>query len=186
MSYDNQYSFVDENHFNDVIDVSDIQKYYRSSEKAMTQLLFSTLSNNDLARKKIHKEAKTLIKTIREKPLSSLSIEGLLLQYNLNSEEGIALMCLAEALLRVPDVTTINQLIEDKLGTPDWSKGQESQSTLGHAMQWGLILTGKVLNKTDDLRYMQNVLKKVVAKLGQPALRQAINQFMRVFASQFV
>ncbi|MEE2770197.1 MAG: bifunctional proline dehydrogenase/L-glutamate gamma-semialdehyde dehydrogenase PutA [Pseudomonadota bacterium] len=186
MSYDNQYSFVDENHFNDVIDVSDIQKYYRSSEKAMTQLLFSSLSNNDLARKKIHKEAKTLIKTIREKPLSSLSIEGLLLQYNLNSEEGIALMCLAEALLRVPDVTTINQLIEDKLGTPDWSKGQESQSTLGHAMQWGLILTGKVLNKTDDLKYMQNVLKKVVAKLGQPALRQAINKFMRVFASQFV
>ena len=95
-------------------------------------------------------------------------------------------MCLAEALLRVPDVTTINRLIEDKLGTPDWSKGQESQSALGHAMQWGLILTGKVLNKTDDVHYMQNVLKSAIAKLGQPALRKAIRQFMRVFASQFV
>ena len=186
MSHDNQHSFSNSNAFKEVVSVKDIQKYYRMPEKEMVKLLFSTLNNNDLARKKIHKEAKALIKVIREKPLSSLSIEGLLLQYNLNSEEGIALMCLAEALLRVPDVTTINRLIEDKLGTPDWSKGQESQSALGHAMQWGLILTGKVLSKTDDVHHMQNVLKSVIAKLGQPALRKAIHQFMRVFASQFV
>ena len=186
MSHDKQHSFSNSNQFKDIVAVKDIQKYFRMPEAEMVKLLFTTLNNNDLARKKIHKEAKALIKVIREKPLSSLSIEGLLLQYNLNSEEGIALMCLAEALLRVPDVITINRLIEDKLGTPDWSKGEESQSALGHAMQWGLILTGKVLSKTDDVHHMQNVLKSVIAKLGQPALRTAIHQFMRVFASQFV
>lgn len=186
MNNGKQSSFENSNHFEDFKNMQDIQKYYRIPEKDMVKLLFSTLNNNDLARKKIHKEAKALIKIIRKKPLSSLSIEGLLLQYNLNSEEGIALMCLAEALLRVPDINTINRLIEDKLGTPDWSKGQESQSALGHAMQWGLILTGKVLNKTDDIRHMQTVLKSVIAKLGQPALRTAIHQFMRVFAGQFV
>lgn len=174
------------NDFSDICDVQKIQACYRLSEHDMVHSMWGVLNNNDLARKKIHKQAKALIKVIREKPLSSLSIEGLLLQYNLNSEEGISLMCLAEALLRVPDRVTINRLIEDKLGNPDWSNGQESQSALGHAMQWGLILTGKILNRTDDVSYMQNVLKSVIAKLGQPALRTAINQFMRVFANQFV
>lgn len=178
--------FFTPNAFEGMADFADIQADYRANEGQLLTSWMRVFDKNDLTRKKIHRQAKALITAVRKQTVSTISIESLLLQYQLNTEEGIALMCLAEALLRVPDRQTMNRLIQDKLGEPDWHKAQASPTTLGHAMQWGLMLTGKVLKQTEDASHMQQVLKSLVVKMGQPALRTAVQQFMRLFANQFV
>ncbi len=111
-------------------------------------------------------------------------MEVFLAEYGLSTEEGIALMCLAEALLRVPDADTIDALIEDKIAPSEWSAHLgKSSSPLVNASTWGLLLTGKVLQEG---RGVAHVLKDAIRRLGEPVIRAAVSRAMREMGAQFV
>jgi RHH-type transcriptional regulator, proline utilization regulon repressor / proline dehydrogenase / delta 1-pyrroline-5-carboxylate dehydrogenase len=113
-------------------------------------------------------------------------VEGLIHEYSLASEEGVALMCLAEALLRIPDDDTRDALIRDKIGGGDWRAhlGQ-SPSLFVNAATWGLLLTGR-LTSTHSERGLSSALTRLVAKGGEPLIRAGVNLAMRLMGEQFV
>jgi RHH-type proline utilization regulon transcriptional repressor/proline dehydrogenase/delta 1-pyrroline-5-carboxylate dehydrogenase len=115
-------------------------------------------------------------------------IDAFLHQYGLDTEEGIALMCIAEALLRVPDAATADALIRDKLGTIDWSEHLgESSSAFVNAATFSLMLTGQVLDRPDDERRgLGASLKRAIGRVGEPVIRRATLQAMRILGGQFV
>ena len=112
-------------------------------------------------------------------------MEVFLAEYGLSTDEGIALMCLAEALLRVPDPETIDALIEDKIAPSDWGQhlGQSS-SSLVNASTWALLLTGRVLDETGN--GIAGALRGALKRLGEPVIRTAAKQAMREMGQQFV
>jgi len=113
-------------------------------------------------------------------------MESFLAEFGLSSSEGIALMCLAEALLRVPDAKTIDELIQDKIVSHDWSAHLgESASTLVNASTWALMLTGKVLDDDKDEGIVAG-LQTAVRRLGEPVVRNAAKRAMREMGTQFV
>ena len=115
-------------------------------------------------------------------------IDAFLQEYSLTSEEGVALMCLAEALLRVPDAATADKLIKDKIGAADWERHRgQSDSTFVNASTWGLMLTGKVLKLEDSAAARwTGALRKAVTRSGEPVIRQAMTYAMRIMGGQFV
>jgi len=115
-------------------------------------------------------------------------IDAFLQEYSLTSEEGVALMCLAEALLRVPDAATADKLIKDKIGAADWQSHRgQSDSTFVNASTWALMLTGKVLKLEDSAaQRWTGALRKAVTRSGEPVIRQAMTYAMRIMGGQFV
>ena len=110
------------------------------------------------------------------------SIDSFMQQFSLSSEEGVVLMCLAESLLRIPDADTADKLIADKIGEKDWEAhlGQ-SDSLFVNASAWGLMLTGRLveLGKSPGARGLAS-LKKLVSRSGEPIIRTAMRQAMRI------
>lgn len=129
-----------------------------------------------------------LVKNLREQRLSEGGMDAFLVEYDLSSEEGIALMCLAEALLRIPDNKTIDALIRDKLTQGDWSAhAGKSNSMFVNAATWGLMLTGKVMwGRDNQENNLKSGLKKLVSIGGEPIVRQAVYQAIRILSRQFV
>ena len=125
-----------------------------------------------------------LVRTVRAGAGASI-MQGFLAEYGLSTREGVALMCLAEALLRVPDSETIDALIEDKIGASDWAAhlGQSS-SPLVNASTWALLLTGKVLGDAET--GLAGVLMGAVKRMGEPVIRAAVAQAMRELGHHFV
>ena len=115
-------------------------------------------------------------------------VEAFMRQYDLSSEEGVLLMCVAEALLRVPDRATADKLIRDKLGDADWDKHMgRSSSVLVNASTWGLMLTGRMVNLADETRRNAvGAFRRLVGRAGEPAIRLAVRQAMRIMGHQFV
>ncbi len=115
-------------------------------------------------------------------------IDAFLQQYGLDTDEGIALMCLAEALLRVPDAATADALIRDKIGQIEWGDHLgESSSTFVNAATFSLMLTGEVLDPPEaHQRGMGSVLKRAMNRLGEPVIRTATMQAMKILGGQFV
>lgn len=118
-------------------------------------------------------------------------VDAFMHEYSLSSEEGVVLMCMAEALLRIPDEETIDQLIADKIGGRDWQRHVgESDSLFVNASTWGLMLTGQVIDlggvggKAADT--ISGKLKQFVNRSGEPVIRQAMRQAMRILGKQFV
>ena len=113
-------------------------------------------------------------------------VQGLLQEFALSSQEGVALMCLAEALLRIPDGATRNALIRDKIGTSNWQVhlGQ-SPSLFVNAATWGLLFTGKLVATHSDSG-LSTALRKVVARGGEPMIRKGVDMAMRLMGEQFV
>jgi RHH-type proline utilization regulon transcriptional repressor/proline dehydrogenase/delta 1-pyrroline-5-carboxylate dehydrogenase len=113
-------------------------------------------------------------------------VQGLLQEFSLSSDEGVALMCLAEALLRIPDAATRDALIRDKVGRGDWRAHLgESDSPFINAATWGLLITGKLVS-THDERGLGNALTRVTARMGEPVIRKAVDLGMRLMGKQFV
>ena len=113
-------------------------------------------------------------------------VQGLLQEFSLSSDEGVALMCLAEALLRIPDDATRDALIRDKIGHGDWRAHLgESASPFINAATWGLLVTGKLVS-THDERGLSNALTRVTARVGEPVIRKAVDLGMRLMGKQFV
>src|SRR5690606_40645386 len=97
-------------------------------------------------------------------------IEAFMRQYDLGSEEGVLLMCVAEALLRIPDAETTDLLIRDKLGEADWKRHMgQSHSLLVNASTWGLMLTGELVDLADETkRDVHGAFKRLAGRLGEP------------------
>ncbi len=113
-------------------------------------------------------------------------VQGLLQEFSLSSEEGVALMCLAEALLRIPDSATRDALIRDKIGRGDWrSHLGRSNSPFVNAAAWGLLVTGKLVATHDEAR-LANALTRISGKFGEPVIRTAVDLAMRLMGKQFV
>ena len=113
-------------------------------------------------------------------------VQGLLQEFALSSAEGVALMCLAEALLRIPDAATRDALIRDKIGDGDWQRHLgHSPSLFVNAAAWGLLLTGKLV-ATHSEGGLGTTLKRVVARGGEPLIRKGVDLAMRLMGEQFV
>lgn len=133
-------------------------------------------------------QAVDLVKRVRARSNDPSPIEAFMRQYDLSSEEGVILMCLAEALLRIPDNETAERLIADKLSGADWEAHVgKSESVFVNASTWGLMLTGKLVRlgqvKTADL---SDVMGRLVARSGEPVVRMAIRQAMKIMGHQYV
>ena len=124
------------------------------------------------------------VKRVRKETSPSM-MEAFLAEYGLSTAEGVGLMCLAEALLRVPDAETIDDLIEDKVAPSNWGAHLgHSASPLVNASTWALMLTGKVLD--DDPKSPARALRGLVKRLGEPVVRTAVGQSMKILGRQFV
>src|SRR5689334_14485577 len=130
--------------------------------------------------------ARTLVKGVRAHKPSG--IDAFLHAYDLGSDEGIAMMCLAEALLRIPDAHTADELIADKLSGPDWSeKLGQSESAFVNAATFSLLLTGKVLEGVQDRSdNWKSALGRAVGRLGEPVVRTAVREAMKILGRNFV
>ncbi|MEL7937847.1 trifunctional transcriptional regulator/proline dehydrogenase/L-glutamate gamma-semialdehyde dehydrogenase [Pseudomonas delhiensis] len=113
-------------------------------------------------------------------------VQGLLQEFSLSSQEGVALMCLAEALLRIPDKATRDALIRDKISNGNWSQhlGQ-SPSMFVNAASWGLLITGKLVS-THTEAGMTSSLNRIIGKSGEPLIRKGVDMAMRLMGEQFV
>ena len=132
--------------------------------------------------------AKGFVADVRAHRSAQGGIDAFMHEYSLSSEEGVVLMCLAEALLRIPDSETADRLIADKLGGKDWEKHiGRSESMFVNASAWGLMLTGRFVElgqKTkEDVR---GYIAKLMKRSGEPVIRQAMRQAMRIMGKQFV
>ncbi|MCD2514233.1 trifunctional transcriptional regulator/proline dehydrogenase/L-glutamate gamma-semialdehyde dehydrogenase [Comamonas endophytica] len=113
-------------------------------------------------------------------------VQGLLQEYSLSSSEGVALMCLAEALLRIPDTATRDALIRDKIAEGDWRQHLgRSPSLFVNAATWGLLLTGRLV-ATHSETGLSNTLARLIGKGGEPLIRKGVDMAMRVMGEQFV
>ncbi len=130
--------------------------------------------------------ARTLVKAVRAQKPSG--VDAFLQTYDLGSDEGIAMMCLAEALLRIPDTHTADELIADKLAGPDWSeKLGTSDSSFVNAATFSLLLTGKVLEGAQDRSdNWRAALGRAVGRLGEPVVRTAVREAMKILGRNFV
>ena len=133
--------------------------------------------------------ARRLAQTLRERKTAAGRaglVQGLLQEYSLSSQEGVALMCLAEALLRIPDAPTRDALIRDKISTGQWHQhiGQ-SPSLFVNAATWALLLTGKLVS-THSESSLSSALARLIGKGGEPLIRKSVDRAMRVMGEQFV
>ncbi|MBY6055643.1 bifunctional proline dehydrogenase/L-glutamate gamma-semialdehyde dehydrogenase PutA [Leisingera daeponensis] len=154
-----------------------------ADQTAMRDQLVAQAALTDADREKICANAAALVRDIRGHSAPGL-MEVFLAEYGLSTDEGVALMCLAEALLRVPDADTIDALIEDKIAPSDWGKHLgKSTSSLVNASTWALMLTGKVL---DEERSPIGALRGAIKRLGEPVIRTAVSRAMKEMGRQFV
>uniref|UniRef100_UPI003513A0B0 proline dehydrogenase family protein n=1 Tax=Cognatishimia sp. TaxID=2211648 RepID=UPI003513A0B0 len=160
----------------------DTQTY--APETDVLEMLIAQADLDSAARAEIGTLAEDLVTQIRGNSKPGL-MEVFLAEYGLSTDEGVALMCLAEALLRVPDADTIDALIEDKIAPSDWGKhlGQ-STSSLVNASTWALRLTGKVLDEGDS--GVVSALRGAIKRLGEPVIRTAVGRAMKEMGRQFV
>jgi RHH-type proline utilization regulon transcriptional repressor/proline dehydrogenase/delta 1-pyrroline-5-carboxylate dehydrogenase len=165
-----------------------LREFYRKDEAAVLEFLLPVADVGSAARSRAWERARKLVVKIRELQEGKGGVDALLNEFALSTEEGVVLMCLAEALLRVPDSLTIDRLIQDKLAEGDWSSHLgKSDSLFVNASAWGLLLTGTVLNYRDEERRAQfGLLKKTVGRLGEPVIRASVRYAMQVMGTQFV
>ena len=135
----------------------------------------------------IGERARGLVAAVRRDRLGKGGIDAFLHEYALSSPEGVALLCLAEALLRIPDAETVDRLIRDKIGSADWeSHLGRSESMFINASTWALMLTGRLLHIVSPAPDLRTVLRRFVARSSEPVLRQAVTAAMHIIGRQFV
>jgi len=135
----------------------------------------------------IGERARGIVAAVRRDRLGKGGIDAFLHEYALSSPEGVALLCLAEALLRIPDAETVDRLIRDKIGSADWeSHLGRSESMFINASTWALMLTGRLLHIVSPAPDLRTVLRRFVARSSEPVLRQAVTAAMHIIGRQFV
>jgi RHH-type proline utilization regulon transcriptional repressor/proline dehydrogenase/delta 1-pyrroline-5-carboxylate dehydrogenase len=156
--------------------------YARPDEEIAVRLLAGQ-RRDEAAEARIDARARRLIATIRSRAGGLGGIEDFLHAYSLSTKEGLALMVLAEALLRVPDAATADRLIEDKLAAGDWSEAEPSGGLLVSASAWTLGLTARVIQPGET---PENIVESLLKRLGLPTVRLATRQAMKLLGSHFV
>ncbi len=170
----------------------DITNNYIVDEHSYLQELIKLIPSDEQHISQITERANDMVAQVRKQAKSGstidVGIDAFLQEYSLDTQEGIILMCLAEALLRIPDANTADALIKDKLSGADWSKHlKQSDSLLVNASTWGLMLTGKVIHmdkKVDGTP--SGLLGRVVNRMGEPMVRNAMYAAMKIMGKQFV
>ena len=165
-----------------------IQNYTYIDESIVLNELcpMATLEGGRLV--KVTEQAHKLAEHVRSVAQEGSHVQNLLNQYSLSTNEGVVLMCLAEALLRVPDKITADRLIRDRLGSGDWqSHIGGSDSLFVNSSAWGLMISGKVVSFNDEQRAEHfNNLSKLVGSVGEPVIRSAMRMAMKIMGTQFV
>lgn len=165
-----------------------IRDHYRADEDNVLDFLLPLAEVDAKTRSQAWERARQLVLYIRQAQVGKGGVDALLNEFSLSTEEGLVLMCLAEALLRVPDTITADRLIRDKLSQGDWSAHLgNSSSVFVNISSWGLLLTGKLVNYSDEDKKQQfGLLKRTCGRLGEPVIRQAVRYAMQIMGSQFV
>jgi len=163
-----------------------ISAHYLADEAATVTALLAEARLGDAAAARVTALATGLVEHIRAHRRPAGGIDVFLREYALSSEEGVALMCLAEALLRIPDSATVDALIRDKIAPANWERH------IGHSDDWfvnastlGLMLTGRIV-RLEETRDAGNFLGRLIARSGEPVIRQALLHAMRIMGRQFV
>jgi len=160
---------------------------YRDEREVVAELLAAEPLTPD-GRAAVLNDAIGLVESARKSQKRQGVVESFLQEFSLGTREGLALMCLAEALLRTPDADTRDRLIAEKIGSADWAShlGQ-SDSLFVNASTWGLMLTGKLVDVDDEARSdLPNFLKRIAGRLGEPVIRQAVATAVKIMGEQFV
>lgn len=165
-----------------------ISPLYMVDESQWLEQLLPLATPTDAEKSQMSTKTTKLIEAIRADKKSIQMIDALLLEYSLDTQEGILLMCLAEALMRIPDAATADALIRDKLSVADWkSHLKNSDSVFVNASTWGLMLTGKVVGLSESQsRSPVSAVNRLVNKMSEPVIRKAMHQAMKVMGHQFV
>ncbi|WMT91335.1 trifunctional transcriptional regulator/proline dehydrogenase/L-glutamate gamma-semialdehyde dehydrogenase [Pelagibacterium sp. H642] len=162
-----------------------ITSAYRLAETEVVPPLIEAAAVSAEQAKAIRGVAEKAVKAIRAKGAGA-GVEGLMHEYALSSQEGIALMCLAEALLRTPDNSTRDLLIADKIAPGNWQKHLGlDRSVFVNAATWGLVVTGKLVTPVDE-KGLSSALSRLVARSGEPVIRAGVKMAMRMLGEQFV
>ncbi len=160
----------------------------RANETETVRRLAAEAALSEDARARIASRARGLVQEVRRARVGKGGLDAFLHEFGLSSKEGVVLMCLAEALLRVPDAETVDRLIKDKIADADWRAHLgHSESLFVNASTWALMLTGRVVRLDEgDTRDLTGTLKRLVYGSGEPVIRAAITQAMRILGRQFV
>lgn len=166
---------------------ADLRTLTNAPDREQIDFLLTQLDISKTKRIKISEVAEQTVRRIRAEADAGL-METFLAEYGLDTDEGIALMCLAEAYLRTPDSETLDALISDKIGEGDWARHLgKASSSLVNASTWALMLTGKVFKsipaKATDL---SSTMHSMVQRLGEPVARTAVGEAMKILGQQFV
>ncbi|HAE02398.1 MAG TPA: bifunctional proline dehydrogenase/L-glutamate gamma-semialdehyde dehydrogenase, partial [Rhodospirillaceae bacterium] len=166
-----------------------VRDAYRMDEEACLTERLGQAKLEAAARDRIEERARQLVVEVRKDRVKSSGIDAFMHEYELSSREGVVLMCMAEALLRIPDDETADALIKDKIGGANWeSHLGHSESWFVNASTWALMLTGRIVG--DDGKSAEQdwrgTMRKLVQRSGEPVIRKAVNQAMRVMGRQFV
>ncbi|WP_206186172.1 trifunctional transcriptional regulator/proline dehydrogenase/L-glutamate gamma-semialdehyde dehydrogenase [Thauera propionica] len=163
-----------------------IDAAWRSPEPECVPPLVEAARFDDATQARIQELAHSLVAGLRAKRSRSSGVDALMKEFSLSSQEGVALMCLAEALLRVPDKATADRLIRDKLSDGDWrSHVGNSPSLFVNAATWGLLITGRLVSTSSEAS-LSAALTRLVARGGEPLIRKGMDLAMRMLGEQFV
>ncbi len=163
---------------------------YQADETEAVQALLAQAQMSPEAVARVQQRSTQLIEKVRKARMGGSGLDSFLYEYDLSSDEGITLMCLAEALLRIPDKFTIDRLIRDKVSAADWTShlGQ-GDSMAVNAATWALMLTGKILNSDEAEKKslsVKGIFKKLLGRTSEPVVRGAIGQAMKILSRQFI
>ncbi len=163
-----------------------VSRAYRRDEASCVARLASELQDAKADRERIHARARELVAAVRRERRGASGVDHLMQEFSLSSQEGVALMCLAEALLRIPDPATADRLIRDKISRGDWKAHLgESSSVFVNAATWGLMITGKLV-ATHSEDALGGAVTRLIARGGEPLIRRGVDFAMRLLGKQFV
>jgi len=166
-----------------------VRHRYKQSEPEIVAELLDEITLSERERHMLSESAAEVVTALRTENNPSI-MESFLNEYGLSTKEGVGLMCLAEALLRVPDPETIDELIADKIEPSNWGLHLgKSSSSLVNASTWALLLTGQILDDTGAANDNLNpvvALRQLIRRLGEPVVRTAVSQAMKMLGKQFV
>ncbi len=164
-----------------------LDAYRTATDEAAVERLRAAYGFSPEQHARIASRARDLVAHIRDRRRVSGGIDLLLQEYDLSTGEGVALMCLAEALLRVPDAETASRLIRDKILDADWSRHiGNSDHLLVNASTWAMMLTGKVLEWDTEPEKSYNLIAGLLARSAEPVIRRAMVHAMHIIGDQFV
>ncbi len=163
------------------------ESYLRDETEALRELQPEARLAPEAAAR-VQARARGLVEQVRAMQKVDAGMQSFLREYDLSSQEGVLLMCVAEALLRIPDAATADRLIRDKLSQGDWERHVgRNRSLLVNAGTWGMMLTGRLVSVDPETANNPGVwLARLAARAGEPVVRMALRQGMKLMAEQFV